>query len=113
MPVFGDGATVTDRANCDGVTVRLDGNGVLMSSTTTSAHASKLAEELICSSGPLLPTDALWRALQFPSSAAFRQAKARGRLHVKVFKIPGRRGTFAFTEDVAEWLRNLDGEEPM
>jgi hypothetical protein len=84
-----------------------------MSSTLLSAHGNRLADELIRSSGPLLPTQALWRALLFPSSAAFRQAKSRGRLQVKVFKIPGRRGTFAFTEDVAEWLRSLDREAPM
>lgn len=84
-----------------------------MTRTPLPAHGNKLAEDLLRSSGPLLPTDALWRALQFPSSAAFRQAKARGRLNVKVFKIPGRRGTYAFTQDVADWLRNLDREAPM
>ena len=77
------------------------------------AQGDALAEELLDTSGPLLSSTALWRTLGFPSSAAFRQAKARGELNVKVFKIPRRRGTFAFTRDVAQWLRSLDREVPM
>ena len=74
---------------------------------------AKLADDLIRTSGPLLTRDALWRTLGFVNSAAFRQAKARGQLGVKVFSVPERRGTFAFTSDVADWLRKLDREVPM
>ena len=78
-----------------------------------AAQGARLADELLKSSGPLLTRDDLWRTLGFVSSAAFRQAKARGQLGVKVFKVPERRGTFAFTSDVADWLRKLDKEVPM
>jgi hypothetical protein len=84
-----------------------------MLSTPTTEHGARLAEELLRSSGPFLSAGTLWRVLGFPSSGAFRQAKARGRLGVKVFKLPKRRGTFAYTDDVANWLRALDTEAPM
>jgi hypothetical protein len=32
---------------------------------------------------------------------------------VRVFKLPGRNGTFAFTKDVADWLHAIDEETPM
>lgn len=81
--------------------------------TKAPSHGARYADELVEQSGPLLSGKALWQALGFSGSPAFRQAKARGQLDVRVFKLPGRRGTFAFTSDVAEWLRKLDGEAPM
>lgn len=57
--------------------------------------------------GPLMSGRALWRALGFTSAAAFRQAKLRRRLSVRVFSLPERRGTFAFTQDVEGWLNAL------
>ncbi|WBY18018.1 hypothetical protein PF049_14150 (plasmid) [Erythrobacteraceae bacterium WH01K] len=71
---------------------------------------TQLADALLDGSGPFLTGTALWKALGFPSAAAFRKAKARGGVGVRVFKLPGRSGTFAFTEDVAEWLRAIDKE---
>lgn len=76
-------------------------------------QGASLADDLVTGSGPFLSGTALWRSLGYPSSAAFRQAKARGKLEVKVFNLPQRRGTFAFTREVADWLRKLDQEEPM
>lgn len=33
-----------------------------------------------------------------------RQAKRRGQLQIETFRIPNRRGLFAFTSDVSNWL---------
>lgn len=79
----------------------------------SKASGTKLAEHLVDGSGPFLTGEALWKSLGFPSAAAFRKAKQRGRLGVHVFKLPDRSGTFAFTQDVAEWLRAIDEEKCM
>ena len=71
------------------------------------------ADQLVAGHGPLLSGEDLWRNLGFRNSAAFRQAKLRGQLDIRVFSLPNRRGTFAFTHDVADWLRSLDEEVPM
>ena len=63
--------------------------------------------------GALMTGKALWRTLGFQNSAAFRQAKAKERLGLRVFSIPNRRGTFAHTREVDRWLKNLTGEDVM
>jgi hypothetical protein len=80
---------------------------------TSKTSGTELAEQLLDGSGPFLTGSALWKSLGFPSSAAFRKAKARGNVGVRVFKLPGRNGTFAFTKDVADWLHAIDEETPM
>ena len=54
--------------------------------------------------GPLLGGVELRRCLGLPSSAALRQAKRRGQLAVALFTLPKRRGHFALTRDVADWI---------
>ena len=66
-----------------------------------------MAETLLKDNGPLICGERLWRALGFRSAAAFRQAKSRAKLGVRVFNLPSRRGTFAYTSDVADWLAAL------
>ncbi|AWW74444.1 hypothetical protein CD351_08400 [Erythrobacter sp. KY5] len=68
------------------------------------------AQQLIRDHGPLLSGEDLWRTLGFRNANAFRQAKLRGQLGVKVFQVEHRRGTYAFTKDVAEWLTKLEKE---
>jgi len=67
----------------------------------------KLADELLSEHGPLISGEDLWRTMGFSNAGAFRQAKAQGRIEVPVFSLPNRRGTYAFTKHVADWLRNL------
>ena len=43
-------------------------------------------------------------ALGFKSAAAFCRAVRDGRLPVRLFEMPGRRGRFALATDVSEWL---------
>lgn len=46
----------------------------------------------------------LTKALGYPSQEAFRKAFQRDRLPVVTFEIKGRRGRFAATLDIADWL---------
>lgn len=72
------------------------------SPTTTAVE--KMEVVLLARHGPLLSSGALIGALGFRTAAAFRQARRRGQVGVRTFRIDGRRGTFALTVDVARWL---------
>lgn len=56
--------------------------------------------------GLLISNDDLRIALGYPTMEAFRQALYRNTVPVPVFSIPNRRGKFALSKDVAEWLAN-------
>ena len=84
---------------------RFSGSERKSDNMASKASGTKLAEHLVDGSGPFLTGEALWKSLGFP--------KERGRLGVRVFKLPDRSGTFAFTQDVAEWLRAIDKEKIM
>lgn len=73
----------------------------------------ELAQQILQEHGPLISGETLWRSIGFRSADAFRQAKSQGRLEISVFSLPNRRGTFAFTKHVADWLRNLAKEVNM
>lgn len=47
---------------------------------------------------------ALTALFKFGSDRSFRRSACNGTLPVSVFRIPGRRGWFARTQDVAAWL---------
>lgn len=66
--------------------------------------AGQLESELMEMYGPLLTGDALRKSLGYPSMAALRQAVARGKAPVPMFKLKDRRGKFALAKDVAYWL---------
>ena len=73
--------------------------------------ADQLADELLEQHGPLITGKDLWGTIGFKNARAFRQAKSQGRLDLQVFTLPNRKGNFAFTKHVADWLRNVAGEE--
>lgn len=75
--------------------------------THARAGAEELAEKLTVRFGWLIGGSNLIRLLGYSSPAAFRQAAKRRRLPVRVFAIPGRRGSFAWAPDIAEWLVNI------
>ena len=54
--------------------------------------------------GPLLGGAELVRILGYRTSAAFRQAHKRGQISVPIFKLPDRRGYYALTHEVADWI---------
>lgn len=66
--------------------------------------------------GPLISGRNLASVAGFPSLDALRMAALRGRVGFDLFQIPGRRGKFARTEDVAAWLakagRHAEGCAP-
>ncbi len=75
----------------------------------------KLLEQMVSHYGPTLGGRDLYAALGFKSYAAFHRSKQRGEVGVHVFTLPGRRGWFALTADVAKWLtiqRQATGERP-
>jgi hypothetical protein len=54
--------------------------------------------------GAVIGGGELSRTLGYTTQGAFRQAFARDRLPVPVFFLEGRRGRFALTSDIANWL---------
>lgn len=54
--------------------------------------------------GPVLGGQVLAHVLGYPTPGAFAKARQRGRLPIPTFPIPGRRGRFAATADLAAWL---------
>lgn len=63
-----------------------------------------LYEDLRNQHGPVLGGADLSKALGYRSLAAFRQARRRGQVEVKLFSLPNRRGVFALGREVAQWL---------
>ena len=64
----------------------------------------ELRESLLRLHGPLLGGEPLASALGHRSAASLRQARRRGQVTVPLFTVPSRRGWFALTLDVADWL---------
>ena len=63
--------------------------------------------ELLRQHGELMSGESLRRALGIKSARTFFRAVASGQLPVPVFEVPGRRGRYARTRDVARWLDEL------
>ena len=66
-----------------------------------------LRNELLELYGPLIGGEELMRAAGFKTANAFKLAIRRGRVGFHVFQITGRRGQFARTSDVAEWIDSI------
>lgn len=60
--------------------------------------------------GPLIGGPLLQRALGYTKGGTFRAAMAAKRIPVPCFRLEGRRGWFARTRDVEEWLSGLSNE---
>lgn len=65
-----------------------------------------MVDEIVKQYGPLLGGNDLYTALGFKTYAAFYRCRINGEIGVHVFKLPGRRGWFAFTTEVAKWLKD-------
>lgn len=61
--------------------------------------------------GPLMDSRDVQVALRYRSPDALRVARKQGRLELEMFPLPGRRGLFARTEDVAKLLEKAFGRE--
>lgn len=98
-------AVLTDKSTISQASSSVIGAHEEAFSVTSRLRA--LRESLTSSYGPLVGGAALTRALGYPSQSAFRQALAHQRLPVAVFEIQGRRGRFALTADIADWLWSI------
>lgn len=74
-----------------------------------SDSPNNLTDQLLSRYGPTLGGRDLYGALGFKTYAAFHRSKQRGEVGVNVFTLPGRRGWFALTANVAEWLGTQAG----
>jgi len=65
-----------------------------------------LATQLFEKFGPTMGGLDLYAALGFKTYSAFHRSQQLGELGIHVFKLPGRRGWFALSNDVARWLES-------
>jgi len=66
--------------------------------------SKSLSDQLMELYGPTLGGRDLYAALGFKTYGAFHRSKQRDEIGIKIFTLPGRRGWFALTTDVAKWL---------
>lgn len=78
----------------------------------TSISSNKLTHQLLVRFGPILGGRDLYFALGFKTYSAFHRSQTRGELGVHVFTLPRRRGWFALTSEVADWLTLLHAQTP-
>lgn len=71
---------------------------------TVNALTQELRAELEERHGPVIGGAELYRCLGLRSSAALRQARRRGQVAVSLFTLPKRRGYFALSREVADWI---------
>lgn len=67
----------------------------------------EIFEDLKNKYGFLMSGNDVAKQLGFKSTEAFRQAVFRKKLSINIFTIPNRKGKFAYSKDVAEWLASL------
>ena len=74
-----------------------------------SAHipTPKVTSDLIRDFGLVVGGKDLMRLLGFRTYKTFYSACTRHQLPVRVFQLPGRKGMFAKTVDVADWYNQL------
>lgn len=63
---------------------------------------------LLALHGDLMDSRALTALFKFGSDRSFRRSASKGLLPVRVFRVAGRRGWFARTRDVAQWLATAE-----
>lgn len=75
-----------------------------MDDTNEATQKEQLKHDLICEFGCLVGGDTLRRLLGYRSLPALRAAIKRGTLGLKTFPVNGRKGSFALTVDIVDWL---------
>jgi hypothetical protein len=74
----------------------------------THEEAQALTARLINAHGELIGGNALARCLGYRTQRAFQMGIQRDRMPVETFTLPGRRGRYARTFQVAAWLASCD-----
>jgi hypothetical protein len=82
----------------------------LNTTLTIQDYHQQLRDRLMKEHGPMMTGLHLAKALGFSSATALRRAALAESAGVRTFPIAGRRGRFAFTDDVAAWLIGLRAE---
>jgi hypothetical protein len=72
---------------------------------------SRIDLELYLPRTPVLSGAETARIMGFPTTEALYKARHAGRLPIDMFRLSGRRGWFAATHSVKEWLRTVISEE--
>lgn len=75
----------------------------------TSDGTNALEKRLLDQYGPLMGGRDLVMALGYRTLPAFRKACRENLLGITVFTLPNRKGRYAFTRDVADWLVRVSG----
>lgn len=83
------------------------GNSRVLAIMTSRPH--QLNDAMLQQYGPLIGGVDLRMALGFRTATTFQRAMREKTLSVPVFDVPGRRGKFALTVDVAAWLSTVSG----
>ena len=73
-------------------------------------QAAALTRRLIAEHGELIGGAALSRCLGYRTQRAFQMGIQRGQVPVETFNLPGRRGRYARTFEVAAWLAACGAE---
>lgn len=85
-------------------------HATLMPNPSHISDPTQLAKEMVSAHGEVIGGAALQQCLGFRSARSFQRALQAGNLQVQTFLLPGRRGRFARTRDVAQWLATLGQE---
>ncbi len=71
---------------------------------TRTEYKINLEQQILEKYGWLVSGPDLYGLLGYKTKVAFNQAYRRGTINVPVFDIANRRGKFALTKDIAEWM---------
>ena len=85
-------------------------HATLMPNSSHISDLTQLSKEMVSAHGEVIGGSALQQCLGFRSARSFQRALHAGNLQVQTFLLPGRRGRFARTRDVALWLATLGQE---
>lgn len=73
---------------------------------------NSLEQQLMNEFGPIMGGRELVRALGYRTLPAFRRACRDGVLGLRVFNLPDRKGKFALTRDVADFIVKYAEQQP-
>jgi hypothetical protein len=79
--------------------------------SSISTLEQRILDSMLARWGYVIGGVGLRQALGFPTQAALRQAILRGSVPVKLFSMNGRRGHFALTHEVSQWLASQSSNQ--
>lgn len=78
---------------------------------SNSDNCREMKDALLKQYGPLISGLDLRSILGYKAASTFNRAKRLNLVGVHIFKLPNRRGSFALTKDVVDWLNNVSQTE--